>query len=150
MIKLQKILSYSLLSKIYLRAIWVFLIALTPILFSACGNGVTDVTNIRVVFPDSTKVSYFNHVQPFLNQRCAYAGCHSDFHMAGGRSMASYFQVVNSNNIGLIIPGNAEGSLLYQVVNGSNNHLYRYNLPIANTNQINGIKRWIDDGAADN
>lgn len=120
------------------------------VITSSCGNGVTDVSNIKVVFPDSTKVSYINHVQPFLNQRCAYAGCHSDFHMAGGRSMASYFKLVSSENLGLIIPGNSEASVLYQVVNGTNNHLYRYNLPIANTNQINGIKRWIDEGAEDN
>ena len=116
----------------------------------SCGDGITDISNIKVVFPDTGKVSYINHVQPFLNQRCAYSGCHSDFNLAGGRSMSGYVRLFESANLGLIIPNNAFSSVLYQVVNGSNNHLYRYNLPIANQNQINGIQRWIDQGANDN
>ncbi len=119
-------------------------------LLVGCGDGITDISNIKVVFPDTGKVSYFNNVQPFLNQRCAYSGCHSDFNLAGGRSMSSYFRLFESANLGLVIPNNAYSSVLYQVVNGTNNHLYRLNLPIANQNQINGIQKWIDQGAADN
>lgn len=129
----------------YLLSVLLFTFIITSLY--SCGDGVVDASKLKVIFPDSGAVSYYNHVQPFLNQRCAYAGCHNDYYMAGGRSMSSYFRLFSSENLGLIVSGNAEASVLYQIAKGSNNHLYRYNLPIANENQTRGIKRWINDGA---
>ncbi len=107
------------------------------------------MNNSNVVFPDSGQVNYYTSDQPFLNFRCAYSGCHSDFHLAGGRSMASYFRLFESANLGLVIPNNSTSSVLFQIINGQNNHLYIYNLPLPTESQINGMKRWIDQGAGE-
>lgn len=116
------------------------------LLSSSCGDNSIDAAN-SIVFPDTGKVSFYNHVQPFVKLRCASAGCHSDYSMAAGRRMTDYNSYFETNNLGFVVPGNPDGSVLYQVMTGKNNHLEVMRIVLPTEKQKNGIYRWIKDGA---
>ncbi len=100
----------------------------------------------EIVFPDKD-VSYSAHVQPFFNLRCANYGCHEDQSRAGDLSLTSY--VAMTERPGIIIPGDPQSSLLLQKIDGRLPH--PINVPIIiNTNQLNGIRMWITEGARNN
>ena len=117
------------------------------VVFIACNNNL--INNLdQVVFPDKN-VSYQNHVQPFILLACAYQGCHSDETMAGGRSMTTYTALFETMNIGLINPGNPDGSVLIQMLEGKlphNPYVY-WNV---NDNHKKGMRQWIQEGALNN
>jgi len=100
----------------------------------------------EVVFPEED-VSYAAHVQPYFNLRCANYGCHEDQTRAGNLSLTSYITL--TERPGIIIPFDAESSLLVQKIDGRLPH--PIDVPILiNENQLNGIKTWINEGAESN
>ncbi|MCB2205500.1 hypothetical protein KQI65_12200 [bacterium] len=97
----------------------------------------------EIVFPESN-VSYSQHVQPFFNLRCANIGCHDASTRAGSLSLASYSET--TENPAIVRPGNANGSLLMQRIDGRLPH--PIDVPIIiNDNQLEGIRTWINEGA---
>ena len=102
----------------------------------------------QIVFP-AKNVSYQNHIQPFMVLTCAYQGCHSDETMAGGRSMTNYIALSETMNMGLVIPGNPDGSVLVQMLEGKLPH-NPYVYWIVNDNHKAGIRQWILEGALNN
>ncbi len=129
-----------------------FLVLITLILIVtiACDNSTPAQFDVNVIFPTDANPSFNKHVRPFITQKCSYTGCHSEFSAAGGRRITDYFTYFETANIGLIINGNSKSSLLFQVVSGSNPHLSNYRIKAPTQNQIDGIKRWIDNGAPNN
>jgi hypothetical protein len=116
-------------------------------LFSCCNDSVSSGSNI--VFPESN-VSYINHVYPFINITCAYQGCHSSTSQAAGRIMDDYYSLVyDINNLGLVVPGKADSSLLVQILDGRIPHNPLISWKV-NDNQRAGIKKWIAEGAKNN
>ena len=119
-----------------------------PLLFCAgfaCSDSSTTPSG-DIVFPDSN-ISYAAYVQPLFNLRCSNTGCHDDQSRAGDLSLSSYFALTSKP--GIIIPGNSKSSLLAQKIDGRLPH--QNTIPIIiNTNQINGVKKWIDEGAKNN
>ncbi len=104
-------------------------------------------SNREVVFPDSN-VSFQEHVQPFLQVKCAYQGCHSAETRAGGRRMDDYFALFETYNNGLVIPGKPEESRIVQVMRRNPPHLgYRFPYDYFTENHIQGIITWIEEGA---
>ncbi len=126
-----------------------FCIIMVVLLLGAAGEGCGDnsVSNANdIVFPASN-VSYAQHVQPLFNLRCMNTGCHDDASRAGGLSLTSYFNL--TANPGEVIPGDSKASKLAQKIDGRLPHTYT--IPVAlNQNQIDGIKKWIDEGAKNN
>ena len=119
------------------------------VILSCSGNGVS--TTASLVFPDSL-ISYRLNVEPFLNVKCAYSTCHSEVDRKGGRSFATYNSLIfDAANSGLIVAGHPESSLLIQYLNGTFPHTNPY-FPqnYINSNQINGMKKWILEGALNN
>lgn len=100
----------------------------------------------QVVFPDSN-VSYRQHVQPLFNLSCTYSGCHSSESQAGGLAFTSYLEFIDEP--GLIISGNPGSSVLAQVLDNKLPHPPTFQDRI-NRNHINGIKKWIEEGALNN
>jgi hypothetical protein len=102
----------------------------------------------NIVFPDSL-VSFVHHVQPLFQQTCLFSGCHSGSQPAGGLNLESNMWSV------LVAPS----SRLIIVNNGNESPLVKYldnrlqpRMPLGSTlttNQINGVKKWIDEGAND-
>ena len=82
-----------------------------------------------------------------MRVRCAYSGCHDDIRRAGGRAMTDYNTYFGTSNLGLIVAGNPDASLLIQVVEGDNLHLFRLGQTLPTENQQNGLRRWIEQGA---
>jgi hypothetical protein len=109
---------------------------------SGCKDTGTD-TGDDIVFPDSN-VSYLAHVQPYMTLRCSTYGCHDDATQAGGLSLTTYMNM--TARPGIVVPRDSKSSLLMQRIDGRLPH--PPNAPILiNQNQLNGIRRWIDEGA---
>lgn len=123
-----------------------FLILAMPCLIMLNGSGCKDsgtTPGDEIVFPDSG-VSYTAHVQPFMTLRCATLGCHDDDTRAGNLSLTTYMSM--TARPGIVVPRDSKSSLLMQRIDGRLPH--PPNVPILiNQNQLNGIKRWIDEGA---
>jgi hypothetical protein len=115
-----------------------------------------EVVDNSIVLPESNLV-FTDHIQPLFRLRCGSEnGCHAYTNTGGpparGLEMINYQALMTHSIDGsepLIIPGEGEQSFLYNILLG----------PIAgrpqmpkdrkqlNTNNINGIKTWIDEGA---
>lgn len=101
-----------------------------------------------IVFPDSN-VSYVNQVAPLLKYTCATGGCHSTFDRAGGFALDTYYDLTTAYAGAMCRPGNAEGSVLIQVIEGKLPHSYITEFRI-NKNQLQGLKTWINEGLSVN
>jgi hypothetical protein len=102
-----------------------------------------------IVFPTSN-VSYARHVQPLFNQACAFSGCHG-----GGGGQQSSLLLTSYDNVMFttmkVVERNLpDQSILVQRIEGKigpRMPLYR---PALETNQLNGIRIWINEGALNN
>ncbi len=113
------------------------------IIINSCDN-TTSTGDSNIVFP-SEKIDYIQHVQPFLKYNCGYSGCHSSFTKAAGLSVDDYFSVMSY--MGLVIPLQPDASTLVQILENKLPHsvfFYRGNI---SQNQIQGIRKWIEEGA---
>jgi hypothetical protein len=121
--------------------------AVALFLFTSC------LTNVEREDTDTfEQVSFRNDVFPILDTYCV--GCHG---ATGGVNMSTYQNLMSStgNNWGtdVVIPGNASGSGLIDVLN-SNPQFNLSRMPIGGpyltANEIELISTWINEGALDN
>ena len=95
--------------------------------------------------PPPPPVSYSQQVAPILAMHCNT--CHGD---AGGLSTRSHAELMAGGNLGIVVvPGNAERSLLVHFIDGRRGEAHRMPLggrPLSRE-QIDTIRRWIDEGA---
>lgn len=101
-----------------------------------------------IVFPDSN-VSFQWHVLPILKANCGLSYCHGEIAPRGNILIYDYFTLMTSYGGSLVIPKNANGSVLMQII--------EYKLPHnpflqwkINDNQRVGIRKWIEEGAKNN
>jgi hypothetical protein len=116
----------------------------------SCKDEGTNSGTSDIVFPDSN-VSYGRQVQPLFDRGCAFSGCHGpDTFDERGYSLDSYQNAIS--RAGVIIPYNPNGSLLIQAVEGRapNSRRMPPNSEPLTPNQINGLRRWITEGAVNN
>lgn len=130
-----------------IKILIIFIFLTISIGFIAC-NSSTDPNYKDLDFPTEGEVSYRYDVEPFLRVRCAYAGCHSTTHKAGGMDLTNWFSLMSIP--GFINTDKVESSLFLQVVNGDNPHLINLMLIKVRQNQIDGVKRWLEQGALNN
>lgn len=98
----------------------------------------------------SSNVSYSKYIQPVLTVKCTSSGCHDDNSKAGGLSLTSWSGTTAGYKV--VIPGSASTSPLVWSVNGSGTKPMP---PVSTTpgmtsNQVNGLKVWINEGAKNN
>jgi hypothetical protein len=93
-------------------------------------------------------VSYSQHVQPLFNQTCALSGCHNDASRAGNLTLTSYHNLTIRPNI--VVPGDPNSSLLYLRITGQIGQQMPLNRSPLNSNQQQGIRIWIEEGAENN
>lgn len=120
-----------------------FILFLMIIIFNGCET-TTTTGDANIIFP-SENIDYIQHVQPFLKYNCGYSGCHSSFTKAAGLSVDDYFSVMSY--MGLVIPLQPDASTLVQILENKLPHsvfFYRGNIT---QNQIQGIRKWIGEGA---
>lgn len=112
--------------------------------------------------PMSRVVSFSNDIQPILNQTCAI--CHSEGGFADRQGInvrltvdESFATTVNQQSVQdetltVIVPGDAEASLLFQKIS-SDDPPVGARMPLGGMltdDQIALIRDWIDQGAMDN
>ncbi|MCX6155917.1 MAG: hypothetical protein NT007_17355 [Candidatus Kapabacteria bacterium] len=119
------------------------LITVFVLIHCACGN--STAINTPIVFPDSN-VSWTYHVQPFIKMTCATVGCHSTQSQAAGIVLDDYMMLFSGSALGMVVPNDPEASRLVQylefkvVHNGS--IYWKFD-----SQQLNGVKKWISEGA---
>lgn len=98
------------------------------------------------VVEPAAEVSFSNDVFPILNSRCMT--CHGGERIEGELVMLSYAELMaGGENGAVILPGDGEGSLLYELASSGKMPKRGANL---NAVQLATILEWINAGALDN
>ena len=115
-----------------------------------------EVIDSRTVLPASN-LTYTDHIKRLFRLKCGSEnGCHSHLNTGGppirGLDLTSYQSILIHLIDGsepIIVPGQSEQSFLYKILLGqiSDRHQMPKNNPPLNSNDINGVKVWIDEGA---
>lgn len=115
-------------------------------LFISCTNSVN--SGDQIFIPD-TNISFQNHILPVLRRTCGLSYCHGEISPMGNVQITDYVTLMNSYNGALVIPYNPNGSVLVQIIEYKlpHNPFLQWNLT---SNQINGIRKWILEGAKNN
>ncbi|MEX0735882.1 MAG: hypothetical protein WD182_00465 [Bacteroidota bacterium] len=116
----------------------------------ACKDEVTGSSVDSIVFPDAN-VSYSQHVQVLFQQACAVGGCHAGSGAQAGLNLSppSYNNLMN-HVPRLVTSGSSNNSLLIQRLDGRIEPRMPLNGTPLKSNHLNGIKKWIDEGALNN
>jgi uncharacterized membrane protein len=103
--------------------------------------------SLEIVFPNDS-VSFTKHVQPLFQQRCTGSPCHgSSAQNISGLNLEYPYAYTNIMTLGLVVPGDAIHSVLYQKIEGSSPLMPPSKSTQLTQNQISGIKTWINEGA---
>ncbi len=124
-------------------------IALTALasLYS-CKDNLTGAGPFDIVFPDSN-ISYNSLIQPLFDKGCALAGgCHAGDEPAADLGLESYQRL--TDRVGIVVPGLPDESLLQLRIEGRIEPRMPLFRPALTDNQIQGIRRWILEGALNN
>jgi hypothetical protein len=128
--------------RIIISSVIILVVAISII--NCDGNSINSPKDI--VFPESN-VSYLYEVNPFLTVTCGFGGCHN-FSNAGDVNLTDYFETMKSP--GLVIPGNPDGSYLIQIIEERIPHITYYERSFITTNHIQGMRKWVKEGALNN
>jgi uncharacterized membrane protein len=112
----------------------------------SCKDTQTNPTS-EIVFPNDS-VSFTKHVGPLFQQRCTGSPCHgSSTQNTTGLNLEYPSYTALLGFPGLVIPGDANHSILVQQIEGSPPLMPPSKSPQLTQNQITGVKKWIDEGA---
>lgn len=101
-----------------------------------------------IVFPDSN-ISFIKYVEPLFQQRCI--SCHNSSSAYGNLDLeVNMWQALIDHQPQIVIPHQGTNSLLVLRLDGR----FKPQMPLQQqpltANQINGVKKWIDEGADNN
>jgi len=124
----------------------VILCALLQIFICSCTNSTSNTNQIEI--PESN-VSFQKHILPILKNTCGLSYCHGEVSPQANVEIYDYYSLTTSYNGALVIPGNPDGSVLVQIITYKlpHNPFLKWKL---STNQVNGIIKWISEGAKNN
>jgi hypothetical protein len=120
------------------------------LMLNACKDSSNPITKPSdVVFPEKN-ISYNRHVQPLFNVACATTDCHDRQTRQSNVDLASYAGLKGSP-YGIVIAKDTALSKLIWCIEGRPGSfpMPPPPLPSLNTNQIQGLKCWIYEGATD-
>jgi uncharacterized membrane protein len=106
----------------------------------------TQTNPSEIVFPNSN-VSFTKHVGPLFQQRCTGSLCHGGSAPAYQLNLEYPSYTALMTRGGLVIPGDAIHSVLFQSIEGSPPSMPPPKSPQLTQNQITGVKIWIEEGA---
>jgi hypothetical protein len=123
-----------------------FLIVCTFILFS-CKDQTTQNQSSNFVFPPSG-VTFTKHVGPFFQLTCLGSQCHSENNAQGVINLqTNAYHNLLDHLPALVIYKNGKISPLVMYLDGRLAPRMPLRQDSLTTNQINGVKTWIDEGA---
>lgn len=123
-----------------------FAVYLSLVTLAGCSTS-TGPTGSDIMFPD-TNIRFSASVQPFLITSCGFSGCHGDNNAAGGIRLTNYSSLF-FDRPNLIVPGAPNESVLIQTLEGKIAHSIG-GLEYVTSNQIQGMRRWVLEGALNN
>jgi hypothetical protein len=123
-----------------------FLLFAAFAMYSGCDDTGVQIDEREIPASD---VSYQQHIQPVFEVKCATSGCHEDATRAGGLSLTSWF---NTTAPGVVNPFQPQNSRLVWAIEGQAgiSPMPPIGFRPLTLNQINGIKKWIEEGAENN
>ncbi|GAB6281744.1 MAG: hypothetical protein STSR0008_04850 [Ignavibacterium sp.] len=125
-----------------------FLFCILILTLSSCDDTTTNSDLDKKEIP-SSNVSFSQHIYPVLNIKCNNAGCHDDQTRAGGISLTTWANIVADPTV--VFPGEPQDSRLVWAIEGiSSTPMPPVGYPTLTKNQIEGIKKWIEEGAKNN
>ncbi|MFV2067715.1 MAG: c-type cytochrome domain-containing protein, partial [Pirellulales bacterium] len=96
-----------------------------------------------------TKITYDEHVQPILRQKCF--SCHNPDKRKGDLDMTNYTNLMQGGGSGEVIdPGDAESSYLFGLVTQADEPTMPPESPPIPDAMLDTIRKWIDGGALEN
>jgi len=123
---------------------------LAVLLFPSCKDNSVQQTSSTVVFP-SSNVSYGKQVEPLFLQVCAFPGCHgADTFDQNGFSLDTYDHLMFGTVKVVYARDTLNSPLVWSIEGRSGVARMPLSLTPLNSNQINGIKKWILENAQDN
>jgi len=131
----------------FLAATFAILVIAAITLDSCKGTLDSSTGQSDIVFPASN-VSYTKQVVPLFYESCNFVGCHNSEDQAGGLDLSTTFGVFSVP--GVVIAKDTLHSILIQRITGRVGTIMPpppYS-PL-NQNQIQGLKKWIMEGAND-
>ena len=116
-------------------------------MFLSCKDQTNQSGTSSIVFPDSN-VSFSKQVEPLFLQTCIAGGCHGGSQPAANLNLeVDPWHSLIDYSPAIVLPKNGTNSLLIIRLDGR----VPPQMPLRNqpltTNQINGVKKWIDEGA---
>ncbi len=125
-------------------------VGISGIICASCEDEVSGLGPSDVVFPDSG-VSYSSHVEALFRQSCANAQCHGGGDPASGLDLDTpSYRSLMDHHPRLVLSGDGANSLLILRLTGDVGQQMPLRMQPLTDNQINGIRRWIDEGAVNN
>lgn len=89
---------------------------------------------------------FLRHIKPMLDSKCAM--CHEGNKSKAGFDLISNELLMKGGNSGpAIVPGDAENSLLYQMIVGTKEPAMPYKMKKLSDEEIGYVREWIDSGA---
>lgn len=114
---------------------------------NSCKDEFTETCD-KLVIPDTGIVRYLIHVQPIFDCSCAFTGCHGvDTKETRGFSLDDYDNFMTGATRQVIYRGNPDASPLILRIEGKLGVRMPPDRPPLTPNQINGLRRWISQGA---
>ena len=136
---------------LHYRHIVIGLLILTVgFIWNACKDSSNPITKPGdVVFPEKN-ISYDRQVQPLFNIACATTNCHDRLTRQSNVDLSSYAGLKGSP-YGIVIAKDTSNSRLIWCIKGQpgSSPMPPPPLPSLNINQIQGLTRWIYEGATD-
>ncbi len=136
-----------------------FLFLVVSYIILMCCNSCKDINGgngnftSNIVFPETGTISFEKYVWPLFQQTCVAAQCHGGSLPAAALNLSSgtsdpCWEAIHDYQAGILVGPN---SFLYKRIAGIGyTRMPPSPYSALTTNQINGVKRWIDQGALEN
>jgi hypothetical protein len=104
----------------------------------------------EIILPEND-LTYSEDIFKLFSAKCATPGCHNSLDRSGNLDLTNYPEIMikTVDNETIVKPGDGEQSFLYRIL--LENYKGRIRMPLdramLNSNNRNGVKVWIDEGA---
>lgn len=116
----------------------------------SCADENNQTYTSDIVFPDSL-ISFSKHVEPLFRQTCVSTQCHGGSQPAANLNLEyGTWRSLIDYQPKIVLPFHGSTSPLVMYLDGRLSPQMPFRNKALTTNQINGVKRWIDEGAQAN
>ena len=116
----------------------------------SCADENNQTYTSDIVFPDSL-ISFTKHVEPLFRQTCVSSQCHGGSQPAANLTLEydAWHSLIDYQPK-IVIPSHGSTSPLVMYLDGRLSPQMPFRNKPLTTNQIDGVRKWIDEGAQAN